>query len=331
MRPHRALLRAAALIASAAPLAAQQPNSCWAGPGAAFGVTAYQCASCGYQKEKDALAIYEFHAEPVVMRTAPGSQLRSGDVIEAVNGQPITTRAGADQFTYPKSGESVIAVRRGRSRVTVTASVSSTCTADAPPPSPTPAQGQPLFIVDGQAVDNIAGINPKEIESIEVLKGAASATYGARAERGVVVITTKRGRPGPTTLRGKGVLAPSSEPLIIIDGIPQPNASETAAIIQNTGRFGLAVSCMPACTRARASDGTGYWKFDGYPPVTGIRAGGAAANAGVRVGDVIVEIDGVSILDEKGALQFMRSETSSSLRLTVLRDGRRIGYLLQAK
>jgi TonB-linked SusC/RagA family outer membrane protein len=89
--------------------------------------------------------------------------------------------------------------------------------------------GQPLFVVDGVPVTNfeavmpssvhygedsnlastistnrVADINPNDIESIEILKGAAaSAIYGARAANGVVLITTKRGTAGRTraTLR----------------------------------------------------------------------------------------------------------------------------------
>lgn len=85
---------------------------------------------------------------------------------------------------------------------------------------------QPLFIVDGVYVDNstislgnnivsaaagggnpstnqddatnrIADIDPEDIESIEILKGAsAAAIYGSRAAGGVVIITTKRGKTG---------------------------------------------------------------------------------------------------------------------------------------
>ncbi|HEY6829547.1 MAG TPA: TonB-dependent receptor plug domain-containing protein, partial [Gemmatimonadaceae bacterium] len=89
---------------------------------------------------------------------------------------------------------------------------------------------QPLFVVDGQPIDNqtvspatmaigvgsgavtdrqggtvttnrAADVNPSDIESIEILKGsAAAAIYGARAANGVVLITTKRGRSGPTRI-----------------------------------------------------------------------------------------------------------------------------------
>ena len=82
------------------------------------------------------------------------------------------------------------------------------------------ATNEPLFIVDGVPISNssYAGsrtdiinggvdvgnragdLNPDDIESITVLKGAAaSALYGQRAKNGAIVITTKRGKPGQQT------------------------------------------------------------------------------------------------------------------------------------
>ncbi len=86
---------------------------------------------------------------------------------------------------------------------------------------------QPLFVVDGVIVNNsatsaglnavtaaatagnssnqdnasnrIADLNPEDIQTVEVLKGASAASiYGAQAAAGVVIITTKRGRAGKT-------------------------------------------------------------------------------------------------------------------------------------
>ena len=52
----------------------------------------------------------------------------------------------------------------------------------------------PLLIVDGLKVDNIQYLDPSMIESMEILKDAASAAiYGAQAGNGVVLITTKSG------------------------------------------------------------------------------------------------------------------------------------------
>ncbi len=56
----------------------------------------------------------------------------------------------------------------------------------------------PLYIVDGMPIDDAFDfVNPNDIESIEVLKDAASgAIYGARAANGVVLVTTKKGKEG---------------------------------------------------------------------------------------------------------------------------------------
>ncbi|MEO1655729.1 MAG: carboxypeptidase-like regulatory domain-containing protein, partial [Bacteroidota bacterium] len=86
-------------------------------------------------------------------------------------------------------------------------------------------QNQPLFIIDGVYVDNsevpnglrdasgansgseenssnrIADIDPADIENIEILKGpSAAAIYGTRANAGVIIITTKRGKSGRTRI-----------------------------------------------------------------------------------------------------------------------------------
>ncbi len=52
----------------------------------------------------------------------------------------------------------------------------------------------PLYVVDGVAMENFNLLNPNDIESIEVLKDASSAAiYGARGANGVILVTTKRG------------------------------------------------------------------------------------------------------------------------------------------
>lgn len=61
--------------------------------------------------------------------------------------------------------------------------------------------GSPLILVDGQQRDNLNDINPADIESMDVLKDAgATALYGARANNGVLLVTTKKGKTGRTSL-----------------------------------------------------------------------------------------------------------------------------------
>ena len=63
----------------------------------------------------------------------------------------------------------------------------------------------PLLVVDGLKVDNIQYLDPSMIESMEVLKDAASAAiYGAEAGNGVVLITTKKGQEGHSSITYDG-------------------------------------------------------------------------------------------------------------------------------
>lgn len=64
------------------------------------------------------------------------------------------------------------------------------------------ASSSPLYVVDGFPITgDMSMINPDDIESIDVLKDAsASAIYGSRASNGVVIVTTKSGKAGKTTV-----------------------------------------------------------------------------------------------------------------------------------
>jgi TonB-linked SusC/RagA family outer membrane protein len=67
------------------------------------------------------------------------------------------------------------------------------------------ASNEPLYVVDGVPVDNLRGINPTDVASLEVLKDAASAAiYGSRGSNGVVLVTTKRGKKGTPRLQFSG-------------------------------------------------------------------------------------------------------------------------------
>lgn len=63
----------------------------------------------------------------------------------------------------------------------------------------------PLYVIDGVSGGNLDNINPNDIESIDVLKDAASAAiYGARAANGVILVTTKQGKAGKVEITYNG-------------------------------------------------------------------------------------------------------------------------------
>ena len=53
-------------------------------------------------------------------------------------------------------------------------------------------QTDPLILVDGVAVTDISGINPADVDSVEVIKDGSSSIYGMQGANGVILITTRR-------------------------------------------------------------------------------------------------------------------------------------------
>jgi len=53
------------------------------------------------------------------------------------------------------------------------------------------SNSEPLFVVDGNIVQSIDDIHPREVKSVEVLKGASATIYGSRGQNGVIIIHLK--------------------------------------------------------------------------------------------------------------------------------------------
>ena len=60
----------------------------------------------------------------------------------------------------------------------------------------TNGDNRPLILLDGNVIEDLAVVNPSDIENISVLKDATAGIYGVRAANGVILITTKTGRKG---------------------------------------------------------------------------------------------------------------------------------------
>ena len=69
----------------------------------------------------------------------------------------------------------------------------------------TTGNSAPLYVIDGVAGGSLDDINPADIETIDILKDAASAAiYGARAANGVILVTTRQGKAGKIELSYNG-------------------------------------------------------------------------------------------------------------------------------
>ncbi len=115
----------------------------------------------------------------------------------------------------------------------------------------------PLWVVDGVIVDNggIGYINQSDIESIEVIKDAASAAiYGSRSASGVILVTTKKGKSGKISVSYSGytgVSAPAKTLSLL-------NATQYGAIMNE--KAGAAGQAIPYTNLAALGLGTDWQK-----------------------------------------------------------------------
>lgn len=93
----------------------------------------------------------------------------------------------------------------------------------------TTGSAAPLYVIDGVAGGNISALSPNDIESIDILKDAASAAiYGARAANGVILVTTKQGKAGKLSITYDGYYGIQSSQT---NGIRPANAKEYMTLI----------------------------------------------------------------------------------------------------
>ncbi len=129
--------------------------------------------------------------------------------------------------------------------------------------------GSPLILVDGQIRGSFADINPEEIERIDVQKdAAATAIYGARASNGVIIVTTKKGKAGTSSLdfkvnRSINYLNVPYDYLSSDDYVKWTRLGAVEAIKQGT----LANNTLGAA--GPRGTGNAYFAADGVTPLDG--------------------------------------------------------------
>ena len=113
--------------------------------------------------------------------------------------------------------------------------------------------GSPLILVDGIEM-SLDRIDPNDIESINTLKDASAAIYGARAGNGVILITTKRGREGKPTISYTGTMS-FQQPVVWRNNV---NAGQFVEM-QNEGG---AATYTPEQLQAYKNGDPGYESYD---------------------------------------------------------------------
>ena len=148
--------------------------------------------------------------------------------ISSVNSKQIAERQAVDVFDalQGQTPGVQIAQESGRPGAESSIRIRGTATME--------AGSNPLYIIDGAQGTSMDGINPNDIESIEVLRDAASAAiYGARSANGVIIITTKRGKDGKARMDFRETTSFGQ----LSHKVPQASASERRLYDLKRGSF----------------------------------------------------------------------------------------------
>jgi TonB-linked SusC/RagA family outer membrane protein len=178
----------------------------------------------------------------------------------------------------------------------------------------------PLWVIDGVPIvqtsnitvntgsstesNPLAGLNPSDIESIDVLKDAsAAAIYGARAANGVIIVTTKRGKEGKTSVTydgyvGTGQVWKTLDVLNVSQYIDiqskighdfsafsgRPNVDWQDQVFNNSSVQNHNVGVNGGTATANYFVGAGYMNQQGIEPAQHFRRFSIKANSDIKVG-----------------------------------------------
>lgn len=319
------LLYAAVVICSLVPggraaaqgVASTRP-AIWTSSMGYLGIENLRC-NCTFLSEPDASGrMFIFRSAPMVTGVASGSPasgiLIRGDTITQIDGLSITSVEGARRFTNIRPGDDVnlLIRRRGRIlRVSVKATddpghrvYSRIVTPEADvwdtPPFP------PGVTVAPTPRSPRAATAPRvwDVPGVRAVPPAEPAEPAIPAVPAIPPETPRPYRP----------LAPGAEwvAAVVPSGAPSP-----------AGWFGFSIRCNDCGWASSGRPGESpVWESDEAPELAMVAGGSPADRAGLRPGDRITHIDGVSILTREGQRRFGRVRPRQTVRLTVRRDGK---------
>ena len=186
------------------------------------------------------------------------------------------------------------------------------------------------LITTGEGGDRLANLVPGETVSIVVRRGSREKTVtvvprsecprsGGAAAAPVIAASPSPQRV-PYVPRPDRMPAPAVPPTpatgVSVGAVPRP----TLALLPS-GWFGFGIQCTECRWSVDDEDGTSEWEFSTHPEISSIQAGSPAAAAGLQRGDVLLEIDGESLVTEEGGRRFGSVKPGQNVRWTYSRDG----------
>jgi hypothetical protein len=257
-------------------------------PRAWMGISSFECQNC-QMSTSNGVRIWNFSSEPIVRAVERGSpadgSLREGDAIVAVDGHLITTGEGGRRLGNMEVGEEVsIVVRRGNRERTVVVVPGSEC------PRPGTHAAAPALAAVPDAAEPLAAEAPA---SVGVAVSVPRAAVAPRAD-----------------------VAPATGVAVAVGPVPRPTYT-----LLPSGWFGFGIQCTKCRWSVDEETGESEWNFSSPPEISSIQDGSPAAAAGLRRGDILLEIDGEPLLSAEGGRRFGSVEPGETVRWTYRRGG----------
>lgn len=283
------------------------PSSCetsWASFGA-LGIAGFSC-DCTLNRTDSDLR-WTFRGEPVITRIADGRNARRyrlGDVIVAIDGMLITTRAAGERVANLKPGKPVtLTLRRNGREIEVE-------------------------VVPDEDCEDVVVAVPTAPRSPRASR-APVATAGPRtppppSEAPVVAgprtPPVPPAPPAPSAWFGFGISCHNCERVQRNQAEIRQRERELRALLRSDdSESESAVTLTRKIEELRESGGE--WKFSELPTVYSVDPGSPADEAGLRRGDVLVLIDGISLLTPEGGRRFAAVQPGQAVTWTYRRGG----------
>jgi hypothetical protein len=252
------------------------------------GIASLECSNCQLSTE-GGVRVWNFSSEPIVRTVEPGSpadgKIREGDAIVAVDGHLITTGEGGRRLGNMEPGQAVsMVVRTGNREKTV--------------------------VVIPEAECSRSGNHPEA-----PVVAAVPAKPGAPTADAAVSVGVAAGVPR-AAVAPRADAAPATGVAVAVGPVPRPTYS-----LLPSGWFGFGIQCTNCRWSVEEETGLSEWEFSASPEISSVQDGSPAAAAGLRRGDVLLEIDGEPLVSERGGRRFGSVEPGQQVRWTYRRGG----------